>query len=116
MQATPAASECCKNYQIFLEIIIQETTSNGKGKGKASSAATIEVFRNQSLAEFGTNAFMHSITKMITPEVIFRIGNKRYAAVNKGSLDSMLRATVLTGTGNIGGNGAICDQMRAIDP
>ena len=49
-----------------------------------------------------------------SPEVISRIGNKGYAAVNKGSLGSMLRAAVLTG--NIGGYGAISDQMRAVEP
>ena len=62
----------------------------------------------------GINALMRRITSMTTPEVISRICNKGYAAVNKGSLGSMLRAAVLTG--NIGGYGAISDQMRAVEP
>ena len=51
---------------------------------------------------------------MITPEDVSRISSKWYAAVNKGSLGTMLRAAVLTG--NIGGYGSIYDQMRAVEP
>ena len=51
---------------------------------------------------------------MLAPEVVSRIGNKWYAAVNKCSLGSMLRAVVLTG--NISGYCAIYDQMRAVEP
>ena len=74
-----------------------KSTSKKQSKGKASPAATIEVFRIQGLTESGSNAFMCRITNMITPKAISRIGNKWYAAVNKGNLGSMLRTALLTG-------------------
>ena len=57
---------------------------------------------------------MRCITNMITAEVISRIGNKWYAAVNKGSLGSILRVAVISD--NICCYGLIYDQMRAVGP
>ena len=110
LQATPASAAKTPRSSSKSS----KSSSKKQPKGKASAVATIEVFRNQSLAEFGPHAFMRRITNMITPEVISRIDNKWYAAVNKGSLGSMLRAAVLTC--DIGCYGAIYDQMRAVEP
>ena len=78
LQATPASAAKTPRSS-------SKSSSKKKPKGKASPAASIVVFRNQSLTELGINALMRRITNMTTPEVISRICNKGYAAVNKGS-------------------------------
>ena len=58
-------------------------------------------------------AFMRRMTLLVTPEIIARIGNKWYSAVNKPYVTSMLRSLVMCI--NYEGYGPIYDMMRAID-
>ena len=51
---------------------------------------------------------------MMTPEAVSRIGDKRYAATNKGALGSILRGIVKAQ--NIDGYGEIYDKMRMVEP
>ena len=53
------------------------------------------------------------MTLLVTPEIIARIGNKWYSAVNKPYVTSILRSLVMCM--NYEGYGAIYDMMRACD-
>ena len=91
-------------------------SSSSSSKRTNNQVATIadRHFNNQSLKELGTMAFMRKMTLVLTPEIISRLGNKWYSAVNKPFVCGMLRNMVLNY--NYEGYAAIYDKMRAVEP
>ena len=51
---------------------------------------------------------------MLTPQEVARLGNKWYAATNKGIIASILRGIVIAN--NLDGYCEIYDKMRAVEP
>ena len=108
LQATSAISAKTKKSE-------SRNSSAKKPKALAASVVPVRVFQNQTLNEMGgTQSFLRRISVLRTPEAVARLGNRWYAATNKGSLASMPRGIVIAS--NFEGHGEIYDKMRAVNP